>query len=364
MSTSALHEELRVSAAIPIQNIYYLLCYAWNHLEAKDIVDVGGLESNELVDLFAHVLIGGTNHLLRRGLDRGYLTFSDDLTGLRGKIDVTATVKRSLLAKSRAHCQFDELSHNVLHNQILKTTIGKLARTQGLDKKLKHQLLLIYRRMHDVDDISLSKLAFRRVQLHRNNAFYDFLMNICELVQENLLAEQHGSGYRFRDFLRDEKKMSKVFEKFVVRFFKREQRKYSVAGSERLEWDALPFTEESRDALPIMVMDITLRAPDRTIIIDTKYYKETLQSNYGKETIHSGNFYQIFAYLKNLESKGAADARAEGMLLYPTTTRSLDLTYMIQGHLIRVCTINLAQHWEGIQQDLLKLLDLTDEKQD
>src|SRR5207253_3464761 len=101
---------------IPIQNIYYLLCYAWDHLEEGAVVDIGGLDSTELADLFAHVLIGGTNHLLRRGLDRGYLTCSDDLATLRGKIDVTATIKRSLTTKARAHCHFDELSHDVLHN--------------------------------------------------------------------------------------------------------------------------------------------------------------------------------------------------------------------------------------------------------
>ena len=37
---------------IPIQNIYYLLCYAWNRLEERDIVDVSGIDSTNLVDLF------------------------------------------------------------------------------------------------------------------------------------------------------------------------------------------------------------------------------------------------------------------------------------------------------------------------
>ena len=44
---------------IPIQNIYYLLCYAWNKLEERDIVDVRGIDSTKILDLFARVLIGG-----------------------------------------------------------------------------------------------------------------------------------------------------------------------------------------------------------------------------------------------------------------------------------------------------------------
>jgi 5-methylcytosine-specific restriction enzyme subunit McrC len=342
--------------AIPIRNIYYLLSYAWGHLEARDVVDVGGLDSTELVDLFAHVLIGGTNHVLRRGLDRGYLTFSDDIPTLRGKIDVTATVKRSLLATARAHCHFDELSHNVLHNQILKTTIGRLARTRGIDVKLAHQLRMLHRRMSDVDDIPLSRLAFHRVQLHRNNAFYDFLMKICELVQQNLLAEQHGAGYRFRDFHRDEDRMAAVFEDFVTSFFSREQSAYKVAGQEWLAWKATPLGAEAKAALPGMKMDIVLRGHGRTIIIDTKYYRDALKRNqHGTEKVKSENLYQLYAYLRNIDVGNGPPA--EGMLLYPTVTRSLDLGYVIDGHSVRICTIDLAQDWQGIRRDMLRLLE-------
>ena len=34
---------------IPIQNIYYLLCYAWDKLEEKEVVDVDPIESTSLV---------------------------------------------------------------------------------------------------------------------------------------------------------------------------------------------------------------------------------------------------------------------------------------------------------------------------
>ena len=51
---------------IPIQNIYYLLCYAWDKLAEKDVVAVEAIDTTTLADLFARVLINGTNHLLKR----------------------------------------------------------------------------------------------------------------------------------------------------------------------------------------------------------------------------------------------------------------------------------------------------------
>jgi len=38
---------------IPIQNIYYLLCYAWDKLVEKEVVNVESINSTSLADLFA-----------------------------------------------------------------------------------------------------------------------------------------------------------------------------------------------------------------------------------------------------------------------------------------------------------------------
>ena len=54
------------------------------------------------------------------------------------------------------------------------------------------------------------------------------------------------------------------------------------------------------------------------MIIDTKYYKETLAVNFNTEKIKSENLYQLFSYLMNVESKGGVNQHCEGILLYPT----------------------------------------------
>jgi len=56
---------------IPIQNLYYLLCYAWNRLDEAELVNVGREDILTPQDLFAKVLIAGANRLLKKGLDRG-----------------------------------------------------------------------------------------------------------------------------------------------------------------------------------------------------------------------------------------------------------------------------------------------------
>jgi 5-methylcytosine-specific restriction enzyme subunit McrC len=105
-----------MESQIPIQNIYYLLCYAWNKLEEGEIVDVSSLESPQLADLFAKVLLGGSRHLIRRGIDRGYIPCGEERATIRGKIAFAPSVRRNLFQQGIAFCEFDELDHNVLHN--------------------------------------------------------------------------------------------------------------------------------------------------------------------------------------------------------------------------------------------------------
>ena len=107
---------------IPILNLYFLLCYAWDKLEESRLVDIEGIDSTELCDLLARVLIGGTSHLLKMGLDRGYVTKDEEVVGVKGRIEFGDSLKKNLFTRARSQCQFDELSYNVLHNQILKST--------------------------------------------------------------------------------------------------------------------------------------------------------------------------------------------------------------------------------------------------
>ena len=112
---------------IPILNVYYLLCYAWGRVQERDTTRLATLEGLSTVqDLLGKVLAGGVNHLFRRGIDRGYVERREDLAGIRGKLAVSETAKRALRARGRAACDFEELSVDILPNQILRTSLRGL----------------------------------------------------------------------------------------------------------------------------------------------------------------------------------------------------------------------------------------------
>jgi len=63
--------------------------------------------------------------------------------------------------------------------------------------------------------------------------------------------------------------------------------------------------------------------------------------------------YQLFAYVKNLESRGGPDRFAEGILLYPTVDREIDHSSVIQGHRMSARTVDLTMLWKDINTRLL-----------
>jgi len=209
------------------------------------------------------------------------------------------------------------MSHDILHNQIIKTTIGQLIYWDELNKELRQELISIYRKLQDISEIRLNPKSFTDVQLNQSNFFYDFLLKICELIMDNLLVSEEEGESKFRDFFQDEKQMAYLFESFVRNFYRKEQDEF-VVRRENLSWMITPADEESARVLPRMQTDVSLISEDRHIVIDTKFYREALQTYYGKQSIRPDNLNQLNSYLDNLEDGDGVSRRHEGMLLYPT----------------------------------------------
>lgn len=339
---------------IPIQNIYYLLCYAWNKLDESEIINVTPDDFETLLDLFAKILHEGSLHILKAGIDRSYISEIQAIPGIKGKILFNESIKANSFIYANAVCEYDELSPNILHNQILKTTIGQLLRIKSLDKDIKNSLFSVYKKLHQIDEITISSRDFSTIRLNRNNIYYSFVLNVCKLIFDSISLNENTGEYEFIDFVRDDKKMAALFEAFVLNFYKREVKDYHVYAP-FIQWDAKPLENSSLDYLPRMETDIVLESNKRTLIIDTKYYKETMkEGQYGKQKINRDNLFQIFSYIQNYKKPVE---KLEGMLLYPTVQDEVSQSYLIHGKKISVKTINLNQPWREVEvalKDIIK----------
>ena len=342
--------------AIPIANIYYLFCYAWDHVEERDVVrvqDLGGLD--KVHDLLGKVLAQGTFRLIRRSIDRGYRDVREELSGIRGKIAVGETAKRALRARGQVACDYAELSQDVLHNQILRSTLRSLMRLPDLHSGVRSEVRNAYTKLDGVTLVPLSRHTFQRVQLDRNRRYYRFLLSVCRLIHEQLLVDERSGEATFRAFSEDH--MDRLFEDFIREFYRREQDRYRVNYRGRtISWADEGTPDQHRSRVPRMEADVILEGSGRRIILDAKYYREAFGGHYDGGKLRSPHLYQLLAYLRNREATAVPGAKHEGMLLYPTVDEPVAVEIVLEGFSIRARSINLAQEWPDIHTDMLELI--------
>lgn len=345
-----------IAPPIPIQNIYFLLCYAWNHLQETQYVEVRSENCDRLWDLLAKVLIRSSQQLVKRGLHRDYQCVQEQRMRPKGKILFSDEIRHFHRGHLVRTCEFDELSADVLPNRIIKATIDVLRRCEQLSAENVRGLKEVALLFGEFTPLRLEAKHFRLVQIHRNMRHYRFVLDVCELIYRKSLPTTDSGGSRFRDFTRDEATMGTLFEEFVRNFMKREQSLCRVS-SPQVPWDLdeSRSSERGRDLLPRMKTDICLEGEGLRLVVDCKFYSQMFQSRFDRQKFISAHLYQLFAYLKNMAVVSGWE-RCAGILLYPTTTEPIDETICLQGHEIRVVTLNLNQHWAEVSRDLLALV--------
>ena len=333
---------------ILIRNIYYMLSYAFQELRKNNYDEISKEDFEYIQDLFAEILYKGISYQLKQGLYREYIERHDTLSVLRGKLDMVETIKNRVRHKQVLSCEFDELSEDNIFNQILKTTAFILIREQHVKPEQRKKLKSLMPFFDGVSTID-PNIHWNMLRFQRNNQTYRMLMNICYFILDGMLMTTESGAYKMATF--SDEHMSRLFEKFVLEYFRVHHKELS-ASPEHIQWDITNPEDAIIDFLPSMKTDITLKKGDQTLIIDTKYYGKMMQEQFDKQTIHSGNLYQIFTYVKNLDKDNTGNV--SGMLLYARTQESIspDLDAHFGPNRILVRTLDLNLEFNGLKKQL------------
>lgn len=336
---------------IPIKNVYYMLAYAFKVLNEDGYKDVATEQFNNVAELCASILSKGVSLQLKRGLGREYISETETISGIKGKIDITESIKTQAMLRRQMVCTYDEFSVNTYKNKIIKTTMIKLIHSD-IDKARKKELKKLLVFFDEVDEVEIHSINWNQ-QYSKNNQTYRMLISICYLVIKGLLQTTTDGKTKLMEFV-DEQRMCRLYEKFILEYYRKEHKELS-ANASQIKWQ---LDDGMSDMLPIMQSDIILESKDKILIIDAKYYKESLQGQYSSKTIHSGNLYQIFTYVKNKSIE--TDKKVSGMLLYAKTDEELlpQNEYSMSGNDIYVRTLDLNCEFEDIKKQLDNIAEI------
>ena len=325
-----------------------MLAYAFQVLNEQGYRSIATEDFDNTAELCSAILVRGISTQIKRGLGKEYIPRTEALSSLRGKIDISETIKTQALQRKQMACSYDEFSVNSYMNRIIKSTMLLLLRADitKARKKEMRKLLVFFDEVETIDLYSVNW----NMQYNRNNQAYRMLISICYLVVKGLLQTQSDGTTKLMDFL-DEQRMHRLYEKFILEYYRKEYPQIT-ANASQIPWQ---LDDDVSAMLPVMQTDIMLSHGEKTLIIDAKYYAHSTQIQYDKHTLHSGNMYQIFTYVKNKETE-LADRPHEvsGMLLYAKTDEDIypENEYRMSGNKIEVRTLNLDGDFAMIKAQL------------
>lgn len=334
---------------IRIQNIYYMLAYAFQVLHEQGYKDVATEDFENIAELLSAILCRGVSVQIKRGLCRQYITSEEPLGSPRGKIEIGESIKTQVIRKKQLVCSYDEFSVDAYTNRIIKTTMELLLRA-SISKARKKELRKLLVFFDDVSVLDTRNINWD-IQYDRNNQTCRMIIAVCHLVIKGLLQTTLDGSTRIMDYA-DDQTMAKLYEKFIFGYFQREHPEIK-AYSPQIAWQV---TDGYRILLPTMQSDIVISSKKtrKVLIIDAKFYSHNMQMKapFMSQTLHSGNLYQIFTYVKNWSA--APDETISGMLLYARTDDTIqpDNDYQMSGNQISVKTLDLNSEFAVIAAQL------------
>lgn len=284
-----------------IQNIYYMLSYAYQVLQQQDYQCIASEKFEHIDDLFAAILAKGVSRQLKQGLYREYVSRSETRSVLRGKLDLPQTIKARIQHKPQVACTFDELSEDNLYNQILKTTLQVLLRDENVSAAREVELKKVLLFLDTVSVLLPSQIPWKQLHYQRSNQNYEMLLNLCYFVLHDMLQTTENGSYKMTAF--SDERMAKLYERFILEYYRKHHTYLTEVKAAQVKWDLVGEHDAAMlRFLPAMQTDIFLRFHEKILILDAKYYSQTLQQRFNKETLHSANLYQIYTYVKNQDA--------------------------------------------------------------
>lgn len=255
-----------------IENALIFLKYTYKELNKETFSDIDISTFDTLTEVYLRCLLKCVNILTKRGLYKEYIKRENkELKSPKGIINISESLSKQTRLRGSLICSYEELSDNVLHNQIIKSVLKDLQYNEDIKKEqiiqIKKQLISF----KDIDEIDLRGINFNKIKYNNNNIRYKTIMDICrdlyfkininKYISSNNNYKDKRSKFTFEDNL------FISFRKHLYNFYKQ-----NYKDSYRIDIIEVPINENTCDKFDLIYSKskklITLKSDKTIIIID------------------------------------------------------------------------------------------------
>jgi len=254
---------LRLNPKVEIKNIFRMLEYAYK-LGAFLILE-GMTNTASIEDIFERLAVVLSRRVIaraRKGLYRAYVSRSDNLSCVRGRLDINH-ISRSPW-KVKLPCDFHEHTADVEDNQILAWTLYLIAR-MGLSSEQSKQVTgrafrTLYHRVA-LNPVKPDACTNRRY--HRLNDDYQAMHALCHFFLSHAGPTHMLGEQKMLPFLID---MARLYEMFVAEWLAVNlPQEYNIKPQEQVRLDTASLTFR----LDLVLYQCDTGRP--VCVLDTKY---------------------------------------------------------------------------------------------
>lgn len=261
---------LALQPKTPIANLFQMIAYAYDLADFQRSDLVVGVESTPvLFERLAHVLAQRILARGRRGLYQGYLSQTEQLPFVRGRIDQAAYAQRP--PQSQLPCRYEESAVDIEDNQLLLYTIYSILRS-GLSSE--QTVPTVRQAFHLLQgSVTLHPMTAdlcRHRVYHRLNQDYAPLHALCAFFLDHIGPSHLPGQTPALPFLVD---MARLFERFVAEWLRREvdarwqvrvQEHYPLGTATNLHFAIDLVVYERASGAVRWVLDTKYKTPERS----------------------------------------------------------------------------------------------------
>jgi len=357
----------RSHVGIPIRNLWMLLMYASDLAAFGRRFDGMADESADLPELMGRLLSWVVERRLRQNLSRAYQPRTAVLNRVRGRIDWLRTEAGQHLGRGEIVCRFEDLTCDTPRNRLVRAALERMA-AEISNRDVHRRCRALARQLEEsgVGAGRPSRSELARDQIARHDAEDGLMVKVAELALDHVLPSEEEGSDRTTRLDRDEALLRRIFEKAVAGCYRCElqgRAGWTVFPQKALSWSLGDQSSGFAALMPGMNADIVINhtPPEgvgRRIVVETKFANLLASNPYDQQAFKNAHLYQLYAYLQTQAGRGetAAD-QAEGILLYPVVDQDIDEWAVIQGHRIRLATVNLGGDVGAFRTRLLELIE-------
>ncbi len=259
-------------------------------------------QNSDLLDLLIGLFGRRLQRQVRAGLSRAYSRNEDDLSRLRGKLDITRQFTKLAASPQKLACRYDEFTADTPLNRLLLCAVVFLRREAV---RAGTQRLLNENATHfsGVELVSKSEALAGKFTLDRVNQSWDTLAKLSRLFLSSEYQTAHGGKREGFALLFD---MNKLFELYIAALARKACLPHGYQVCTQGPHDYL-----TRNKAFQTMPDLHFKRDNDVFVVDTKWKKldpdDPDKRNFG---VDQKDAYQMHAYAHIYNSRAT-------ILLYP-----------------------------------------------